>query len=535
MQHNLELKQKESESFQKIDEAKTHFFTNISHEFRTPLSLIIDPANRLLQDASISPRQKNIIQVIENSGKKLLFLVNQILDLAKSKNSQLTIGVEKIDLISFIKPIFQLFISQSESIHLNYKIILPDTPVTFWTDTEKMEKILLNLLSNAFKFCTNGEIKVEVTNELHTVVIVIEDTGVGIPASFLEKIFDPYFQINPTGEKRLAGSGIGLSLVKQYVNLLHGQIEVESQLNVGTKFYLTFPKGNKHFTKKVIKPAEKNTDYASPNEQSKVFLAEMGKKQKNLKKNHLVLLIEDNHAMMTYLEDALSEKFRVLKASNGITGYEITLQKHPDIVISDIMMPVMDGYMYCEKVKQDTRISHIPVILLTARILHQDKIKGLCLGADDYIVKPFHLDELILRITYHISKKEQIRNKFLNDFRFKSEKEFLTSIHDQFLNIVFSQIESNLHDDQFGVEKLSELMNMSRIHLYRKIKSLTDQTPTELIRNFRLRKAGLKLSTNASTVTKVCYEVGFNNPSYFSKCFHKFYGKHPSEYKKQFS
>jgi DNA-binding response OmpR family regulator len=220
----------------------------------------------------------------------------------------------------------------------------------------------------------------------------------------------------------------------------------------------------------------------------------------------------------------------MIGAVNGSEGFEKTLEYYPDIVISDVMMPLMDGFTFCEKIKADLRTSHIPVILLTARDTDQDRIKGLTLGADDYLIKPFHLEELKLRIKYHLEQRAKIRAKFIRDFKFKSEDEFIQNLEDQFLRKVISNIEVHFKDDQFGVEKLSKLMGMSRKHLHHKIKVLTQQTPNELIRNFRLRKAAYLISENAGTVTEISYEVGFNNPSYFSKCFAEFHGKYPSEY-----
>lgn len=533
LQHQLEIKNQETESLLEINNAKSRFFTSISHEFRTPLSLIIDPATRLMQEDTINHGQKKLIKLILNNSKRLLFLINQILDLAKLKSGQLILKAELVDFISFIKPILHAFSSRAEAMNLEYEIKLPDHPIELWIDREKIEKTLVNLISNAFKFCIKGKITVEVTEETDKVSVKIQDTGIGIAPDEIDKVFDEYYQVNNPHSQNLAGTGIGLSLVKEYLDLHHATIEVQSQENSGTTFTIALLKGDSHFKAEEINRDTDTTqsEYISV-QPSTTKLTGNNLHSEPGSNKHTVLLIEDNIEMSSYLIDALSATYKMIFAENGQTGFEKTLEFHPDVVVSDVMMPVMDGYAYCEKVKQDARTSHIPVILLTARNEHEDKIKGLTLGADDYLGKPFKLDELQLRIKYHIEQCNRIRAQFLSDFKLKSENEFIVSVKDQFLQNVLSHIEAHISDEQFGVEKLSELMFMSRKHLNFKIKTLTQQTPNELIRNFRLRKAGFLLSEKSANVTEVCYEVGFNNLSYFSKCFFEFYGKHPSGFGK---
>lgn len=534
LQHQLEIKNQETESLQEINTAKSRFFTNISHEFRTPLSLILDPANRMIQDETTPKNQKKLINLIINNAQRLLFLINQILDLSKLKNGQLSMNAEPVNFKSFIKPICHAFSSRAEALNLEYRIILPDDEIILWIDRKKIENTLINLISNAFKFCPQGKITVEVTEEKDKVLVKIQDTGIGIPPDQANKVFNEYYQVNNSYQQNLAGTGIGLALVKEYLNLHQATIEVQSEENQGTTFTIAFLKGNSHFHPEEISP--QNSEYKSgiistESHLSPSFIAERCHPETNKEKS-TVLLIEDNIEITSYLTDALTGKYRVISAENGLQGFEMTLHHHPDVVVCDVMMPVMDGYAYCEKVKQDDRTSHIPVILLTAKTEHEDKMKGLHLGADDYLGKPFKLDELELRVKYHIDRTNKIRTQFLTDFKLKSENEFIHSLEDQFLQKTLTCIEENYREDQFGVEKLSELMAMSRNHLYRKIKTMTNQTPNELIRNFRLRKASYLLSENSANVTEVCFEVGFNNLSYFSKCFFEFYGKHPSGFNK---
>jgi signal transduction histidine kinase/ligand-binding sensor domain-containing protein/AraC-like DNA-binding protein len=532
LKNQLVIKTKESEGLQEIDKAKTHFFTNISHEFRTPLTLIIDPANQLLQDKQLGVKHERLINLIIKNAKRLLSLINQILDLAKLRGSKLLLRVEEVDFIDFIKPILNAFTSRAEALSIGYKIILPNKNIKLWIDKEKIEQTLINLLSNAFKFCQQGEIKVEVLEEKGKIIIIVEDTGIGIPASQIDKIFDNYFQADNPYTKDMAGTGIGLYLVKEYTNLHHGTIEVQSEENKGTIFTLSLLKGNEHLRPdQIIKePTIPELEIIRDSGRKSVLEKETIDHTEIHEQKPTVLLIEDNPEMTKYISENLSDKYRIISATNGSEGFDKTLEHCPDIVISDVIMPLMDGYTYCETLKSNTRTSHIPLIMLTARNLDEDKIKGLTLGADDYLIKPFQLDELKLRIKYFLEQQEKIRKQFVRDFKLKSENEFILTLKDKFVQQVFSNIEKHFHDDQFGVEKLSDLMNMSRKHLHRKIKILTDQSPNELIRNFRLRKAKYLLSENSGTVTQVCYEVGFNNPSYFSKCFNEFFGENPSDF-----
>jgi len=533
LQHQLAIKDQEAENLRQIDNAKTRFFTNISHEFRTPLTLIIDPVNRLLQQEGITLQNKKLLKIILNNAQRLLFLITQILDLAKIKSGKPGMKVQETDIIEFIKPILFSFSSRAEALKINYTINTPANGLMIWIDREKIEKTIINLISNAFKFCPKGSVAVDVPDETDCISLRISDTGIGIAQDQIDKIFSEYYQVDNPLVQNMAGTGIGLSLVKEYIDLHHASLIVESKEFSGTHFTAKLRKGNSHFQSHEIVAKE---NYAHPialmdfnrDTTTKAFHKSVYFQQKPT-----ILLIEDNYEMRNYLKDALEIDYMLLVAENGLEGFEISLNQHPELVVSDVMMPVMDGFAYCEKMKKDERTCHIPVILLTARNEHEDKIKGLCLGADDYIKKPFKLDELVLRINYHLEQNKKIRDKFLRDFKFKTDDEFSKLLKNEFLQKVFVVIEKYYQDEQFGVEKLSVLMGMSRKYMYRKIKALTNQNPNELIRNFRLRKAAVLLSETTANVSQVCYEVGFNNLSYFSRCFFEFYGNHPSEWRAQ--
>jgi len=330
----------------------------------------------------------------------------------------------------------------------------------------------------------------------------------------------------------MAGTGVGLYLVKQLVQLHHGLVEVSSELDKGSTFTVCLLKGKDHFPPEQVVSGSKAQIRATKPDPEAAQSEKMRIKETPGTYRPKLLIVEDNLDMAQYLVEVLSEEYSVMKAKDGEEGFRKALEMNPDVVISDVMMPVMDGYAFCEKMKKDIRTSHIPVILLTAKILHEDKISGLQLGADDYLHKPFHLDELKLRVRYHMEIREKIQEEFLRNFKINTETELAVSVNDKLLQTVFSHIEEHLHDDQFGVEKLGRLSGMSRKHLNNKIKSLTKQTTNELIRSFRLRKAAYLLSEKGISVSKACYESGFNNLSYFSKCFADFYGKRPSEYQK---
>jgi len=532
LQHQFELKSKESESLQEIDRAKSRFFTSISHEFRTPLTLILDPAEQLLKDEDANPRHLRFTNLIIKNAQRLLFLINQILDLAKLNSSQIKLKLEETDLGHFLRPVAQSFRSMAESLGLGFLILMPDQPVWVWIDKARIEQVVINLISNAFKFSTSGEIILEITEEIDTVYIRVKDCGMGIPEDQIEHIFDNFYQVENPSTKDMAGTGVGLYLVKQLVQLHHGLVEVSSELDKGSTFTVCLLKGKDHFLPEQVFSGSQPQIRANSPDLETALSAKMSVKETPGIFRPKLLILEDNPDMAQYLEEVLSEVYLVIKAKHGEEGFRHALEMNPDVVISDVMMPVMDGYAFCEKMKKDSRTSHIPIILLTAKTMHKDKINGLQLGADDYLQKPFHLDELKLRIRYHIEIREKIQEEFLRNFKINTETELAVSVNDKLLQTVFSHIEEHLHDDQFGVEKLSKLAGMSRKHLNNKIKSLTNQTSNELIRNFRLRKAAFLLSEKGISVSQACYQSGFNNLSYFSKCFADFYGKRPSEYHK---
>jgi len=531
LQYQLEVKTTETESLQEIDQAKSKFFANVSHEFRTPLTLILDPAEQLLREEGLNPRQKEYINLILKNSRQLLSLTNQILDLTKLSTSQIKLRVEEVDLSLFIAPISHAFKSKAEALEMDYTISLPDRPLKLWIDKEKTEQIIVNLLGNAFKFCPpGGKIALRITEETETVSVLIEDSGIGIPADQVDHIFEKYYQVDSPYTRDMAGTGIGLFLVRELVNLHHGHVDVKSEAGKGSTFSVHFLRGHSHFKADQLK-GEPGSTKKDPLRSGEMIPAP--KQERNpIPDPQLpsLLIIEDNHEMAQYLTKILSDEYTMHTVMNGVEGFQSTLDINPDLVISDVMMPLMDGYHYCHKVKHDVRTSHIPVILLTAKNMHRDKIAGFESGADDFLQKPFHTDELKLRIRYHLENRKKSQEEFLKKFRINAETDFALSVKEQFLQKIFSLNEAHLSDDQFGVEKLSELMGMSRKHLSHKIKSLTNQTPTELIRNFRLRKAGYLLSEQGVSVSEACYAAGFNSPSYFSKCFADFFGKRPSEY-----
>jgi DNA-binding response OmpR family regulator len=392
--------------------------------------------------------------------------------------------------------------------------------------------VVVNLLSNAFKFCTKGEVVIELSETEDSAWIHVRDTGHGIPADQIDRIFENFYQVEQDENQHTAGTGIGLFLVKELVSMHHGTIQVKSEVNEGSTFSVCLKKGNKHFLPGQIASAALSEDGGQDPEALQKELTGVSGSLIPEKVNPSVLIIEDNPDMMQYLADVLSDEYTILIAKDGEEGFRRALEMNPDVVISDVMMPLMDGYALCKQMKKDVRTSHIPLILLTAKSMHRDKIEGLQLGADDYLQKPFHLDELKLRIRYHLDLRKKIQEEFLRNFRISSDTEMALAVDDKLLDAVFSHIEAHLYDEQFGVEKLSNLAGMSRKQLNNKIKALTSQNANELIRNFRLRKAAYLLSEQGLTVSEACYQVGFNNLSYFSKCFTEFYGTRPSEYGK---
>ena len=523
-----------------LNELKSKFFTNISHEFRTPLTLIMGPLRQLL-DQSADGKDTRLLQGALKNTNRLLNMVNQLLDLSRAENKHLRLDLEKNNYVSFLKGLVMSFESLAEIKQIEISFESNCNQLELWYDIEKMELIFFNLLSNAFKYTSEGgKVSLIIKEEDERVEVLIQDTGSGIADDELPYVFDRFFRVENTGED---GSGIGLSLAKELVELHHGEIGVESRLGEGTIFSVQFQKGNAHFQRDVLV----NDGFSEAQEPFLHSTVDMGLLQENTESGHLieegkrsmvhtkpnVLLVEDNKDVRQYLKEQLAEQFQLLEATNGQEGFELAIKHMPELVISDVMMPVMDGMELCTQLKQDVRTSHIPVILLTAKAEKEDRLEGLELGADEYLTKPFHTRELNIRVRKLIELRIQLRKKLLESPMLSIKQLEGNPVENRFVEKVYSCIETHLANPQFGVEMLAEQIGISRSQLNRKLKAITDRSANKYIQHIRLQKALSLLETENINVSEVAFQTGFNSVAYFVKCFREHFGKTPGSFQKK--
>ena len=536
----LKLEKAEAEKLREMDKIKSNFFANISHEFRTPLTLILSPLEQFLKGTFKGDRNKYYRIMIRNS-KRLLALVNQLLELSRLESGKMQLQLTKKDINQFIRVVIYSFESIAERKQIVYEVDLQEINREVYYDADKLEKILVNLLSNAFKFTPEeGWIRIKARFEeidlSPYLKISIQDNGIGIPKEEIEHIFDRFYQVQ-TSDMGAGSSGIGLALAKELTLLHKGEINVESEEGNGTHFQLSICLDHR-----LLQPGqilseeliERVSDKSSMvRDQAKMNKPEPQNLDQYISKKPIVLVVEDNPDVSTFIKDQLEENYQIIQAENGKIGFGLALEQTPDLILSDVMMPEMDGIELCNRLKTDQRTSHIPLILLTAKATQGDKLEGLRTGADDYLTKPFHSDELNLRINNLIEKGNKLRAFYSQKERFKPTEVTVNSIDEQFLTKVQELIEDNMEEDQFSVVELSEKLNMSRSQLHRKLKSLTGRGPNQIIRDMRLLRAKELLAKGAGNATEVAFSVGFSSGAYFSKCFSDAFGMTPTEAMKQ--
>jgi signal transduction histidine kinase/DNA-binding response OmpR family regulator len=521
-----------------LDQAKSRFFTNISHEFRTPLSLIQGPVEELLDSPRRTVKERGKLNVMYRNARRLLNLVNQLLDISRIDTSVMKLEITKSDLMGFLRPITASFNSLAEIREISYKCIFPSEQKNTWFDPDKCEKVVTNLLSNAFKFTPRGGTIIFRANYKYDEEQVpvalnfsVQDNGCGIPGESLEKIFDRFYQVEESIRNESGGAGIGLSLARDMVRLMHGEITVTSQPGKGSTFSVQFPLGKEHLDKNEYNilnelPETVMSPLLSGSEVN--YLTE--KEDGSLNKKPVLLLVEDNIDIRAQLADNFQSKYNIKLASDGVVGLKKATEIIPDLIITDLMMPFMDGIEMCNRLKNDERTCHIPIIMLTAKVTIEDKIYGLQTGADDYIPKPFHLAELKARVNNLIEQRKKLRERFSKEITLQLSDISITSLDEKFLRKAVTLVEQHLNDEHFDLPKFREEMNMSSSTLFRKFHALTNQSPTEFIRTLRLKRAASLLSQNFGNITQVSLEVGFNNLSYFNKSFRKMFGVSPTEY-----
>ncbi len=536
LKNNLKLEQFEKENNAQLHQAKLQFFTNISHEFRTPLTLIIAPLEKLLKTNTNDANLQKHLELINTNANRLLRLINQLMDFRKIEKGRMKLKIGKYNLVEVTKKIAKSFNDKAEATSIHFEVIAPTDTIDVYIDLEKYDIILYNLIYNAFKFTNDfGTIKVEIQlietlGENKMVEISVVDNGKGIPKENIDQIFEEFYQI----EQGHKGTGIGLTLTKKMVELHQGTLMVESLEGNGSRFIVRLPLGKTHFGTSYV--FELPSDSAYKIEEYKLDPSEKdiqepiissGKKTNPYK----ILLVEDNEELRNYLKETLQVSYKIFEAKDGNQGLKECLRILPDVVISDVMMPNKNGVDMCRDIKTDVRISHIPVILLTARSSFDHKIEGLKTGADAYIVKPFNMRLVEVQIANLLESRKKLKERFANDISILPNEISSSSADDRFLEKAIKIVESHMGDSEFSVNDFITEIGMSRSSLHLKLKALTNKSTTEFIRSIRLRTAAVFLKETNQTISEIAYKTGFSSPTYFSKCFRRVFGKLPTDYR----
>lgn len=511
---------------EEANKAKLQFFTNISHELRTPLTLIADPVNYIIHDDNLNSQQRSMLQIVQRNVLVLTQLVSEILDFRKVQNGKMELRLSDFNLSESMKQWIKLFSVSAQKKHIAISMDAPDT-IMLRADQDKIERICYNLLSNALKYTSEGgEISLMAKEEDGRVMISVADNGCGISSDELPYIFDRFYQAKNAGR----GTGIGLAIVKAFTELHHGEVSATSIEGKGSTFTIHIPVRQKGEV--TNQPTEKIEQLVEPSSAEEVpnqarHIDELIQPYQTDKPE--VLIIDDNIDIRTYLRSVLSEKYNVSEAADGKVGLELARKIVPDIVLSDIMMPVMDGLAFCQQLKTDKAISHIPVILLTARSLDEQRAEGYEHGADAYLSKPFSLRLLFSRIDNLIQSRKKLSKLFSNSDENDAFEKLSNETDKTFAVQLRKIIQDNLSDNEFNVERIGDEIGLSRVQLYRKVKALTGYSPVEMLRKARLTRARHLLQTTERTVSEVAYAVGFSTPSYFSKCYKDEFGESPKK------
>jgi signal transduction histidine kinase/ligand-binding sensor domain-containing protein/DNA-binding response OmpR family regulator len=560
LENELFAERIEREKIIEMNQMKIDFFSNISHEFRTPLTLIISPIESILKKVS-NPELTNKLELIQRNAVRLLNLVNQLLDFRKSETDKWNLNTEQIDLIDFIEEVKSSFNELAAQKQITFQLILEHPrPLTLWFDPQKMKSVFYNLLSNAFKYTSNGKkisivirkenlsiekklkfIRRSISSHEEYIVIDFIDEGIGIDKEKIQYIFDSFYTIG-SNSAAITSTGIGLALVKNIMILHHGRIEVDSAPGKGSKFSVFIPHDDTNKNPEIKLEISEKDNY----ETDEIKSEDEKPNNINLENNLIVefennadtqyiLVVEDDDDIRQYIVDELKHDFKFKEATNGVEGFAIAQETVPDLIISDVIMPEMDGIELCNKLKEDITTNHIPVIILTAKSSDEDKLKGLKHGADSYLTKPFNIDLLKANINNLLKSRSKLREKYSSELMIKPRDIVIESRDGELLTKLIEIIENNMHETEFDVKTLADEAGLSRMQLYRKLKALINKTPHELINTFRMERAAQILIQKQMTVSEVAYEVGFNTPKYFSRCFKEQFGMLPTKYIKEHS
>ncbi|WP_316810893.1 two-component regulator propeller domain-containing protein [Pedobacter heparinus] len=546
LKNDLAFEHQSHEKDQELAQRKLSFFTNISHEIKTPLTLILAPIDKLLGLNEGNNKIQNQLMLMQRNGERLLRLINQLLDFRKFESGSMQLQSAEGNVVRFMKEILIAFESYASHRRIRLKLVTGQQSIRAWFDRDKLEKVMYNLLSNSLKFTAEGG---QVTVSLKKteadngrLMIEVEDNGIGISPQHIDKIFEQFNHFDDSNAN-INGTGIGLAFSKGLIELHHGKITVQSTVATPqqqglTIFTISLPLGNAHLSEEEMianyKDSE-NIDGYKDTEISAIAKQTIEKRKQHVltamdKERLILLIVEDNLDVRQFIASHFEAEFEIHQAENGLKGLELATELIPDIIISDVMMPEMDGITLCSKIKSDTRSSHIPVILLTARTPLVYKIEGYETGADDYITKPFNLNMLEARVWNLLDSRLKLRERYRKEISLQPKNVAITSPDEKFLERAMAYIEQNISEASLSVEELGKEVGMSRVTLYRKIKALTDQTAIEFIRSVRLKRAAQLLEQNKLNVNEVAYMVGFQDIDYFRRCFKEQFGYTPKEY-----
>jgi Signal transduction histidine kinase len=527
--YKIQQQEQEKKHLEEISTIKINFFTNLSHELRTPMSLIILPIENIIAKEPEWATKYNLKMVLRNA-KRLLFIVNQLLDFRKMEVGEITYNPAVGDLISFVEDVAGSFSDMSQNKNIKYSFFSNVKELYTSFDPFKIERIIFNLLSNAFKFTSNnGTIDVSVlynNKDLLPIRIIVSDNGIGIEKEKLPNIFKPFYQIDTQSNIANMGTGIGLSIVNEFVRLHQGKINVETEFGKGTSFIIELPMSKENSVDEELQQQIGNLNYVNKLQKNSAVVS--------TPKEKTILIIDDNDDFRFYLVQNFRDRYNIIEANNGKVAFEKACRFTPDIIISDVIMPDIDGFKLCSMLKKEATTSHIPIILLTASILDKHKIDGFEVGADSFLTKPFNVNVLQARIINLLDKQKELQHAVNNQVDSNTSEIKLSSIDESLIEKVIKITDEKLSDSEFGIEELSKEIGMSSVYLNKKISALTGKTTSEYVRFIRMKKAASLLTRTQLSISEIAYEVGYNSPKYFSKYFKEEYKMLPTQYRKNY-
>lgn len=529
-----------------MTDLKLRFFTNISHELRTPLTLILGGIEDVKKHDSLTPRGENSLTLAHRNAKRMLTLINQLLDFRKIVKNKMELKISRVDLVPLVEDALDDFREMASERRIELLFTLSRRSVLVWVDIERMESVVYNLLSNALKFTPNGgriEAILSLREEEESVTLTVRDTGIGIPKDKQGMIFERFAQASRAVDSNMKGSGIGLSLCRDIVTLHLGEISVDSRPGEGASFTVKLKLGNAHFGMEQIDFSGAGagegkrrddymvSDFTAADSQRRVDVAPPKDAQK-------ILLVEDNRELRIFMYNSLIDTYYVVEADDGAEALEKIRSEMPDIIVTDLMMPRMDGIELIDKVRHDFTMSHIPIVMLTARHSPDDRVKAMEFGADGYITKPFSIELLLARIDNLLTQRRKLFEKFSSQsarnkvVELAVEDVVVTDRDEEFMKNVMAWLGENVENSELTIDQLASHLGLGRTTMYNKLKSLTGKSPVELIKEYRITKSKLLLRTGQFSVSEVAYKVGFSDPGYFSRCFREQFHMSPAEYLK---